>query len=254
MIDINKLLPNPSQPRFVFNDEPLLRLADSIRKYGILQPLSVRHSQNSENYQIIAGERRWRACKIIGLKSVPCIVLEADSQKSAELALIENIHREDLNMFEQAVAISSLIDIYGITQEVAARHLSTSQSYIANKLRILRLTPKERTEIVKHNLTERHARALLKLDDVDSRLDVIQVIVSRELNVSATEKYIEKLIENKNKQKNTPETKGQLKDIRFFYNSIDKAVCLLKSCGVDVSAEKNERFGETEITIKILHN
>ena len=253
-LDIDKLLPNPSQPRFVFNDEPLLRLADSIRKYGLLQPLSVRRNHTNDSYQIIAGERRWRACKIIGLKSVPCIILEADSQKSAELALIENIHREDLNMFEQAVAISSLIDIYGITQEVAARHLSTSQSYIANKLRILRLTPKERSEIIKHNLTERHARALLKIDDVDLRLDVIQVIVSRELNVSATEKYIEKLKEKENKPKPSIETKGQLKDIRFFYNSIDKAIELLKSCGIDVSAEKNERFGQTDIIIKILHN
>ena len=154
LISPDKLFPNPSQPRFIFEDEPLLRLADSIRRFGILQPLSVRPSRNSdgsiEAYQIIAGERRWRAARILGLKTIPCLVLDIDNQSSAELALIENIQREDLNIFEQAAAIASLIDIYGLTQEQAARQLSSSQAYIANKLRILKLTPKEREKYGKN--------------------------------------------------------------------------------------------------------
>ena len=260
MINTDSLFPNPSQPRFIFEDEPLLRLADSIRRYGILQPLSVRPIIKTEGappvYQIIAGERRWRAARIVGMTHVPCIILDIDNQKSAEFALIENIQREDLNVFEQAAAIASLIDIYGLTQEQAARQLSTSQSYIANKLRILRLTPKERTEIIKHKLTERHARALLRLSDPAERLEVIGHVAAKELNVNATEKYIDRIIE----QKNAPEvpirnqkTVAVLKDLRFFYNSVDKAVELLKGCGIDVSTQKSEKVGETSIVIKITH-
>ena len=156
--------------------------------------------------------------------------------------LIENIQREDLNIFEQAAAISSLIDIYGLTQEQAAKQLSSSQSYVANKLRILKLTPKERTEIIKHNLTERHARALLRLENADDRLKAIQVIASKELNVASTDRYIDSLLSEKtSNNKNNCSFKGSIKDLKFFYNSVDKAVNVLRSCGVIVSTEtKNE--------------
>lgn len=254
LIETDKLFPNPSQPRFIFEDEPLLRLADSIRRYGILQPLTVRATDSSagECYQIVAGERRWRAARIAGMPQVPCIILEIDSKKSAELALVENIQREDLNIFEQAAAIASLIDIFGLTQEQAARQLSSSQSYIANKLRILRLTPKERSEIIKNRLTERHARSLLRIEDPDIRLEAIRHISLRELNVSATERYIDGLLLKKPEQKPANRAiKGSIKDIRFFYNSVDKAIDLLKDCGVTVTAEKIDSPTETAIIIKI---
>lgn len=253
MLSTNQLFPNPSQPRFIFEDEPMLRLADSIRRYGILQPLSVRPTNNAkgEVYQIIAGERRWRAARIIGLTEVPCLILDIDSKKSAELAIIENIQREDLNIFEQAAAIASLIDIYGLTQEQAARQLSSSQSYIANKLRILKLTPAERKEIIKNKLTERHARALLKIEDPEIRLQTILHIASKELNVSAAERYIDNLLENEGQPADRRQVKGVLKDLRFFYNSVDKAVSLLKDCGFNVNLEKKEKVHETEITIRI---
>lgn len=255
MISTDKLFPNPSQPRFIFEDEPLLRLADSIRRFGILQPLSVRPSRNSEGltqaYQIIAGERRWRAARILGLDSVPCLVFDIDNQSSAELALIENIQREDLNIFEQAAAIASLIDIYGLTQEQAAKQLSSSQAYIANKLRILKLTPKERAQIIKNKLTERHARALLRIDNPEKRLDVILHIAAKELNVSASERYIDLLLAEQQPPKCT--IKPYLKDLRFFYNSIDKATAILKNCGFNVVTEKNELPTETLITIRIPH-
>lgn len=258
MLKTDDLCPNPSQPRFIFDDEQMLRLADSIRHNGILQPLSVRkierYNENSPKYQIIAGERRWRASKIIGMTEVPCVILEIDSQKSAELAIIENLQRQDLNMFEQATAISSLLDIYGLTQEETARRLSLSQSYIANKLRILRLTPKERTEIIKHKLTERHARALLKLESPEERLSVISHIAAKELNVSATEKYIDTLLCPKETEKDNRIVKGAIKDLRFFYNSVDKAVSILQSCGLDVVTKKTESDNEKTITIRILLN
>lgn len=255
LISPDKLYPNPSQPRFIFEDEPLLRLADSIRRFGILQPLSVRPTKNAndntESFQIIAGERRWRAARILGLNKVPCLILDIDNQSSAELALIENIQREDLNIFEQAAAIASLIDIYGLTQEQAARQLSSSQAYIANKLRILKLTPKERTQIIKNKLTERHARALLRIDDPETRLKVILHISAKELNVSATERYIDSLLTEQQATKCT--VKPYLKDLRFFYNSVDKATSILKECGFDVVTEKNELPTETLITIRIPH-
>ncbi len=258
MLSTDKLFPNPSQPRFIFEDEPMLRLADSIRRFGILQPLSVRPSVNSDGvvsaYQIIAGERRWRAARIIGLNKVPCLVLDIDSQKSAELALIENIQREDLNIFEQAAAIASLIDIYGLTQEQAARQLSSSQAYIANKLRILKLTPKERAQIIKNKLTERHARALLRINDPDTRLQAISHICSNELNVSATEKYIDQLLTDSQEQHSgSGVIKPYIKDLRFFYNSVDRAVCILKNCGFNVTTERNELPSETLITIRVPH-
>ncbi len=256
MISTDKLFPNPSQPRFIFEDEPLLRLADSIRRFGILQPLSVRTTQsqtgNKQIYQIIAGERRWRAARIIGLTEVPCIIFDINSQKSAELALIENIQREDLNIFEQAAAIASLIDIYGLTQEQAARQLSASQSYIANKLRILRLTPQERSEIIKNKLTERHARSLLRIDDHTMRLKAISYISSMDLNVSATERYIDGLLSPKLEiAADNQRVKAVLKDLRFFYNSIDRAVNFLKDCNINVITEKTETPNETSLLIKI---
>ncbi len=252
LIPTDLLFPNPSQPRFIFEDEPLLRLADSIRRYGILQPLSVKPAIRNgiQSFQIIAGERRWRAARILGIQRVPCVILDVDSQKSAEIALVENIQREDLNFFEQAAAISSLIDIYGLTQEQAARRLSMSQSYLANKLRILKLTPKERKEIVKNKLTERHARALLRIDDPEVRFNAILYVSSKELNVSATERYIDTLL-NPKCDATAPKTKAFIKDIRFFTNSLDRALDILKNCGINAVSKKSESDTETIFTITI---
>lgn len=252
MISIERITPNPSQPRKNFEDEAIIRLADSIRQYGILQPLTVRRLQN-DNYEIIAGERRLRAAKLLGLCEVPCIIINADEQKSAELAIIENIQRENLNIFEQAGAIASLIDIYKLTQEQIARQLSTSQSYVANKLRILRLTAKERELILNNNLTERHARAFIKINTVPERIKVIEHVIERELNVSATEDYIErKLCEN---ILGTEAVKSKyrliIKDIRIFCNTIDKAVKTVKASGLDIESSRVESDDKIELSITI---
>lgn len=255
-IPAERIRPNPSQPRFIFDDEPMLRLADSIRRYGILQPISVRpiYLPDSEPvYQIIAGERRWRAARIIGMKEIPCTVLDIDDKKSAELAIIENIQREDLNIFEQAAAISSLIDIYDLTQEQAARQLSASQSYVANKLRILKLTPKERSEIVKHNLTERHARALLRLDTAEARLEVIKTIAAKELNVSATDRYIDSILEEPT-AKNRQNVKRCPKELKFFFNSIEKSADLLRKCGMSVETRTEKTQNDTVVHIRIANS
>ena len=266
-IDPAKICPNPMQPRRTFSDDAILRLADSIRQYGIIQPLTVRalfyqpaadgsDSQN-QKYELVAGERRLRASKLLGLTEVPCIVIEADCQTSAEIAIIENLQRENLNMFEQGAAIASLIDIYEFTQEKIARRLSTSQSYVANKLRLLKLTIPERETILRANLTERHARALLRLNSPELRLAALDQIISREMNVARTEEFIEELLTPVTNTASTEvappaiHRKYIIKDIRIFYNAIDKAVDLVKSAGVDIKSTKTEKENTMELYIEI---
>ena len=263
-IETARIYPNPSQPRRIFNDDAILRLADSIRQYGIIQPLTVRcmngtgTEESARVYELVAGERRLRAAKLLGLREAPCIVIEADSRKSAELAIIENIQRENLNMFEQAAAIASLIEIYELTQEKIARQLSTSQSYVANKLRLLRLTATERDVILKANLTERHARALLRLPSADLRIDALDHIISHDLNVSRTEEYIDELLApDTGEPELTPPKKPELhkkfiiKDIRVFYNTIDHAVDTVKKAGIDIQSRKTEKDDVMELYISI---
>ncbi len=256
MIPTDRITANPNQPRKQFEDESIISLADSIRLYGILQPLTVRRidreGQYGSTFEIIAGERRYRAAKMIGFVNVPCIIINVDSKKSAELAIIENIQRENLNIFEQASAIASLIDMYKLTQEEAARQLSTSQSFIANKLRILRLTLPEREKILQYNLTERHARALLKIQSVEQRIRIIEYINAHNLNVATTESYIDRFIaENEHAKKPRSPRKIVLKDIRIFYNSIDKAVSLIKQAGIQVESERIDSDDQVELTIRI---
>lgn len=263
-LDIVRIAPNPAQPRRSFDNDALIRLADSIRQYGILQPLTVRRisdalsgeSTKNERFELIAGERRLRAAKLLGMLSVPCIVVDVSDRASAELAIIENVQRENLNMFEQASAIASLIDIYSLTQEQVAKRLSLSQSYVANKLRILRLTAEERNIILSEGLTERHARALLRIDDIEERKEAALYIAKRRLNVAQSEEYIERTLslgleEMKKEAEREGKRKFIIKDIKIFYNTLDKAIDMVKQAGIDVVSEKNESDDEIELTIKI---
>ena len=254
MLEIAAIQPNPAQPRKLFEDETMIRLADSIRQYGILQPLTVRRviaDTGLPAYEIIAGERRFRAAKLLGMQQVPCLVIDVDERRSAELALIENLQREDLNIFEQAAAIASLIDIYHLTQEQAAQHLSMSQSYVANKLRILRLTSPEREMILKAGLTERHARALLKIPDEILRAKTLQTIAARGMNVSGAEEYIDRVINEAGKEKEKLRQKFILKDIRLLYNSVDRAVQLCRQAGIDIISDRRDVGDGVELTIRI---
>ena len=197
-IEISQIQPNSSQPRTEFNINAITKLADSIRRYGLLQPLSVRRLSAAPNtkYELVAGERRLRACKMLGMSHVPCIIINASDETSAELALVENIIRENLNMFEQAKAFSSLATKYCMTQEEIALKMASSQSAIANKLRLLRLTEQEQSDILAADLTERHARALLRITQPDLRKQALEYIICNKLNVSESEKYISELIQS----------------------------------------------------------
>ena len=206
-IDVAKIKPNASQPRTEFNLSGITKLADSIRRYGLLQPLSVRKLEQTrrfdEEYELVAGERRLRACKMLGMKQIPCIIIDAEPKKSAELALVENIMRENLNMFEEARAFSLLSTQYFLTQEEIAAKLSLSQSAVANKLRLLRLSQDEQELILSSGLTERHARALLRIQSLAMRRSALEYIICNKLNVSESESYITSLIGGKQ----TPEKK-----------------------------------------------
>ena len=253
-ISVDRICANPAQPRKRFEDEAIIRLAESLKQYGMLQPLSVRRIMDEKTmdgglFQLVAGERRLRAAILIGMSHVPCLIINADSKKSAELAIIENIQRENLNMFEQANALAALIKIYDMTQEQIAERLCCSQSYIANKLRILRLSASERELIMKAGLTERHARAFLRISDEDKRMAVIRSVAMRGLTVAATEEYVDAVL-NELAQGRT-KRKYVIKDMRLFYNSIDKAVDLLKNAGISAASKRTENEKEITLTITI---
>ena len=248
-IPIERIYPNPAQPREVFDEDQLRDLSKSILENGILQPVTVRKNEKGQ-YEIVAGERRVRAAKMAGLKTLPCIITDCSPDQSAVLALIENIQRCDLNYFEEAAAIKALTEVTGMTQEETARCLGKSQSAVANKLRLLRLSEEERVKIRAGGLTERHARALLKLDDPAVRRKVIDEILKKQLNVGQTDKLVELYL----KQKEPSQLKKRkfiLKDIRIFLNTIGKAVDTVRFSGLDAQFTKKETDQYIECVVRI---
>lgn len=254
LIDSSFILPNPSQPRKFFEEYELISLSESIKNNGILQPLTVRRLENGQ-YELIAGERRLKAAKLAGLTQVPCIVIAADNQQSAILALIENLQRQDLNMFEEAIAIQQLIDDWGVTQEEASNRLGKAQSTIANKLRLLKLSPAVREIISKQGLTERHARALLKLPEESLQRKALHYILANQYNVKQTEDYIALLLEQTQKQEEKkPQRRLIVKDVRLFLNTITKAVDTMIQSGIQAVTSTNEVDEYIEYVVRIPKN
>lgn len=252
-IPARKIRPNKTQPRQDFYEEDLRSLSQSISNNGLLQPLTVRKLKNDE-YELIAGERRLRASVMAGFTKIPCIVMKCSDKDSAIFALIENLQRKDLEMFEEARGINRLIRKYGITQEQAAIQLGKKQSTVANKLRLLRLSYDEQDWIVQAGLTERHARALLKIQNEDSRKEVLSHIIAENLNVKETEKYISSLLDNKKVQplhNNNNDKKIVVKDVRIFVNTISRAVDTMRMSGIDAVSNKEETEDYIEYTVKI---
>ena len=189
-ISVDKIFPNTYQPRRFFNEEALEELSQSIREHGIIQPITVR--KRGESFELVAGERRWRAARMAALEVVPCNIIEITDTESAEIALLENLQREDLNFIEEAEAYFNLINDHRFTQDELAKRMGKKQSTIANKLRILKLSHKVRETCLDNKLTERHARALLSLPNEDLQLNVINKVIKNSLNVKATEELINK--------------------------------------------------------------
>ena len=248
-VDISDIRPNPHQPRSEFDIADIQSLADSILQNGILQPLTVRRGEN--RYELIAGERRLRAAKLAGLRAVPCIILDISSRNSAIMALVENIQRQDLSFFDEASAIEKLITYYGMTQEDAAAKLGKAQSTIANKLRLLRLTADEREVIMKYNLTERHARALLRLAAPAERLAVLERVVKQNLNVEKTEAAVEEVIGKKKVQNSYKKRSKVFQNVRIFVNTITKAVETMQAVGIAAESQKIQHEDYIEYRVKI---
>lgn len=248
-LPLRSIRPNPRQPRQVFEEEGIRTLADSIRRCGVIQPLTVRRS--GETWELVAGERRLRAAKLAGLQSVPCVVSTVDEEGSALLALVENLQRRDLHYFEEAAAIGAYIRSSGITQEEAAARLSRSSSALANKLRLLRLEDECRQMLTEHDLSERHARALLRLEGKEERLRALREIVKRKWTVAQTEEYIERRLAALQSAPSKGKRTFILKDVRLFLNSIDRGVHMMKEAGVHARTEREETEDEILLTIRI---
>ncbi|MEE0762256.1 nucleoid occlusion protein [Anaeromassilibacillus sp. An172] len=254
-IPIRQIRPNQSQPRKTFKDEELNSLAASIEENGILQPLTVRRL-NLQEYELVAGERRLRAAVIAGLKRVPCIVIKCTDRESAIFALLENLQRSDLGMFEEARGISRLIRKYNLTQEEAAAKLGKKQSTVANKLRLLKLTMDEQDWINQAGLSERHARALLRIADENLRKEALSKVISESLNINQTEELVDNIIsssfiavDDKHRKKRVV-----IKDVRIFINTINKAVDTMRLAGINAVSKRAENDDYIEYTVRIPKN
>ncbi len=251
MVSPDKILPNPNQPRKHFDEKELFRLSDSISQYGIIQPITVR--QNNDSYEIICGERRLRAAVLAGLVKVPCIIKKTDSKNSAAMALTENLLRKNLNFFEEAGAISELIESFDMTQEEIAVVLGKTQGAVANKLRLLKLSPAVRSVILENYLTERHARLLLNLEEEEDRLAILKKIIEKKMNVATAEAYVDEYMDIKSRGE-TPAKKMKKffpKDIKIFINTINHAVSVMKKSGIKANAVEKEEKDYIEYIITI---
>lgn len=243
--------PCPVQARKIFDDESLRELGESIRAYGILNPLTVR--RRGGRYELIAGERRLRAAKLAGLLEVPCMVMEVDMENAGLISLIENLQRRDLDFIEEANGISRLIHMFGMSQEEAARRIGKSQSAVANKLRLLRLPEDILARLREENLTERHGRALLRLDSAEKQRAALTHIAEKALNVAATEEYIDSLLareksaaEGDKREEKRPAAGGNLKS---FLSSLTRGIDLMRTSGIAAGMEREET--ESAVIFKI---
>lgn len=253
-VGIDNIRPNPYQPRKQFNKISLEELCESIKQYGVIQPINVR-KLSSNMYELVAGERRLRAATMAGLKEIPAIVMDVNDNDSAVMALIENLQREDLSYMEEAEGYNNLISEHGFTQEELAAKIGKSQSTIANKIRLLKLPPLVKKILADNSLTERHARALLKLHDEQLQLKVLKSVCEKGLNVKKTEELVERAIDRYTRQENEKKNRAKytkaIKDIRIFVNTIKQSIELMKKSGVNAKAAQFDRGSYVEFIVRI---
>ena len=253
--NVASIHPNPYQPRATFDEESIAELAQSIQQVGLLQPLLVR--KVDDGYELVAGERRLRAVTSLGMEKVACIVQQdIEDESSAMMALIENLQREDLHYLEEAQCYQKLLETYGLTQEELANRLGKSQSSIANKLRLLKLSDEVKAAMTEKRLSERHARALLKLTDDKQRLDAVERIAEKGLSVKETEQMVEKTLnkaydEKQDGAKPRPKLMRIVRDYRLFMNTINQAVNQLRESGMTVEVEQSDRADGVDIKISV---
>jgi ParB family chromosome partitioning protein len=249
-LPIDKILPSPYQPRREFDYYELLELASSIQKNGLIQPITVR--RQGENYELISGERRLRACGFSGMKMVPCILVNASDRECSLMCLIENIQRTDLNFFEEAEGIKRLMDDFALSGQEVAEKLGMAQSTLSNKMRLLRLSAEQKKKIMSAGLTERHARALLRLAE-EKRDDMLNRIIAEQLTVTDTEKAVTESLLPQFEDKH-PIRRGNIGDLRIFSNSISRIIGTMRRSGVDAKSQRNETEDYIKYTITIPKN
>lgn len=236
LIPSDSIFPNPNQPRKVFDQSELVNLAISIRMNGILQPITVREVENG--YELVSGERRLRASKLAGLLNVPCIVVEVNSLKSAVFALIENLQRQNLGYFEEALAINKLMKDFSLSQDEAARRLGKAPSTVSNKLRLLSLPEEARNQLTENGLSERHARALLRLQE-NEITEVLQKVIDRKLNVTQTDKLVDEYVNRRKEPRR--QTKIMFSDVKIFLNTINNALDTMQKAGIKAQFRREDK-------------
>lgn len=249
-IPISQIRPNPYQPRKNFSKRSIEELSQSIDAYGVLQPISVRKI-NDKAYELVAGERRLRAAELIELESIPAILVNMKDQDSAVLALIENLQREDLNFIEEAEGYSNLINDHGLTQQELAKRVGKNQSTIANKLRVLRLPADIKKMILENGLSERHARALLKLPEEELQLQVLEKVIKNDLTVKKTEGLIKSILQDLTSEEEVKPSVKSMINFKIYLNTLKNAYNAIKDSGIDAIYKQKDSGEFIEVTVKI---
>ncbi|MDV2581602.1 nucleoid occlusion protein [Alkalibacillus haloalkaliphilus] len=253
-IEVSKIQPNQYQPRTIFDEEKISELAQTIHTHGMIQPIVVRKLEDHDSYELIAGERRWRAVTSLEWETIPAIVKNMTDTETASVALIENLQREELTVVEEAIAYDQLLHTHGLTQEALAQRLGKSQSTIANKLRLLKLPSVVQQSLLNKQITERHARALIALKDESLQEKVLSQIIEEQLNVKQTEERVQQVLnpgEKEEKKTRKPKVQGVNKDVRIALNTIRQSLNMVQDTGMDVETEEEEVDDYYQITIKI---
>lgn len=254
-VPVNDIRPNPSAARTSFDWNELDGLAQSIYHNGLLQPLTIREVKNGK-YQLVAGERRLRAARMAGLAEVPCVVVKISEEKSALMTITENIQRKELHFFEEAEAVRNIIKKYGMTIAQISKKLGIPQSEISDKLLLLRLPKKIREYIIRYGLTQRHASAIIRLNDYNLMTEALNAVIKNCMNVSDTEKLVDRLLNQGRMSESQTKTGGRknvkiFKDVRIFINTLDHAVITMKKSGIKAEAFQREADGYIEYTVRI---
>lgn len=248
-IDVKRIIPNRFQPRQIFAQEKIAELAETIKEHGLLQPIVLREYEH-EKYEIIAGERRFRAIQTLKWEKVPAIVRKMSDSEAASMAVIENLQREELTSIEEAEAYQRLLDLNHLTQAELANELGKSQSFIANKLRLLKLSRPVQQAILNRKISERHGRALVRLD-AEQQAKVLREILNNHLSVKETEKRVSRLVVPRMRPKNRPQIKGIAKDVRLAVNTIKQSVKMVRDTGIDVKVDEETTDEVQRIVIEI---
>ncbi|MEK4027449.1 MULTISPECIES: nucleoid occlusion protein [Bacillaceae] len=248
-IPVSLIMPNRFQPRTVFDDGKIEELARTIHIHGIIQPIVVRETEDGK-YELIAGERRWRAVQTLKWETVPAIINNLNDTETASVALIENLQREELSPIEEAIAYGKLLELHGLTQEALAQRLGKGQSTVANKLRLLKLPQEVQEALAQKKITERHARALIPLKNPEKQVQVMNEIIEKQFNVKQTEDRVIQLLDTP-KQKPKPRRKAFSKDVRIAVNTIRQSLSMVSDNGIDLKSQEEEFDDFYQITIKI---